>query len=101
MAPLRRLLLCLCLPLLLPPPAAPVPVSAPRTDWAACRSLSRELSRLVATLKEPHRVLVSAGGSAGGDRGVSGHQKTRGIAAGGVLRGCGVSGGLRGTWGPH
>ncbi|KAM6364839.1 interleukin-23 subunit alpha [Pluvialis apricaria] len=57
MAPLRRLLLCLCVPLLLPPPAAPVPVPGPRTDWAACRSLSRELSRLVATLKEPHRVL--------------------------------------------
>ncbi|NWQ83138.1 IL23A protein, partial [Columbina picui] len=55
MAPLRRLLLCLCLPLLLPPPAAPAP--GPRTDWVACRSLSRELSRLVAALKEPHRVL--------------------------------------------
>ncbi|NXL54228.1 IL23A protein, partial [Podilymbus podiceps] len=55
MAPLRRLHLCLCLSLLLPPPAAPAP--APRTDWAACRSLSRELLRLVATLKEPHRVL--------------------------------------------
>ncbi|XP_064899756.1 interleukin-23 subunit alpha [Columba livia] len=57
MAPLRRLLLCLCLPLLLPPPAAPAPAPGPRTDWVACRSLSRELSRLVATLKEPHRVL--------------------------------------------
>ncbi|PKU32397.1 interleukin-23 subunit alpha [Limosa lapponica baueri] len=59
MAPLRRLLLCLCLPLLLPAPAAPAPtpVPAPHTDWAACRSLSRELSRLVATLKEPHPVL--------------------------------------------
>ncbi|KAK2516473.1 hypothetical protein Q9233_013764 [Columba guinea] len=57
MAPLRRLLLCLCLPLLLPPPAAPAPAAGPRTDWVACRSLSRELSRLVATLKEPHRVL--------------------------------------------
>ncbi|KAM6394926.1 interleukin-23 subunit alpha [Rhynochetos jubatus] len=59
MAPLRRLHLCLCLALLLPPPAAPVPVPgrAPRTDWVACRNLSRELSRLVATLKEPHRVL--------------------------------------------
>ncbi|XP_042652520.1 interleukin-23 subunit alpha [Tyto alba] len=59
MAPLRRLYLrlCLCLPLLLLPPAAPAPVTTPRTDWAACRSLSRELSRLVATLKEPHRVL--------------------------------------------
>ncbi|XP_075301910.1 interleukin-23 subunit alpha isoform X2 [Opisthocomus hoazin] len=57
MGPLRRLLLCLCLPALLPPPAAPAPAPAPRTDWAACRSLSRELSRLVATLKEPHRVL--------------------------------------------
>ncbi|NXC78604.1 IL23A protein, partial [Anhinga anhinga] len=54
MAPLRHL--CLCLPLLLlPPPAAPAP--APRTDWAACRSLSRELSRLVETLKEPYPVL--------------------------------------------
>ncbi|XP_065714867.1 interleukin-23 subunit alpha [Patagioenas fasciata] len=57
MAPLRRLLLCLCLPLLLPSPAAPAPAPGPRTDWVACRSLSRELSRLVATLKEPHRVL--------------------------------------------
>ncbi|NWX06997.1 IL23A protein, partial [Caloenas nicobarica] len=57
MAPLRRLLLCLCLPLLLPPPAAPAPAPGPRIDWVACRSLSRELSRLVATLKEPHRVL--------------------------------------------
>ncbi|NXG73407.1 IL23A protein, partial [Baryphthengus martii] len=55
MAPLLRLVLCLCLPLLLPPPAAPVPT--PHTDWAACKSLSRELSRLVATLKEPHRIL--------------------------------------------
>ncbi|KAM6294480.1 interleukin-23 subunit alpha [Aegotheles albertisi] len=59
MDPLRRL--CLCLPLLLPPLAAPAPAPAPvpgpRTDWAACRSLSRELSRLVATIKEPHRVL--------------------------------------------
>ncbi|NWU72652.1 IL23A protein, partial [Pterocles burchelli] len=56
MAPLRRL--CLCLPLLLlPPPAAPAPAPGPRTDWAACRSLSRELSRLVATLEEPHRFL--------------------------------------------
>ncbi|NXN61065.1 IL23A protein, partial [Rynchops niger] len=45
MAPLRCILLCLCLPLLLPP-AAPVPVPDRRTDWAACRSLSRELSRL-------------------------------------------------------
>ncbi|NXL68468.1 IL23A protein, partial [Chordeiles acutipennis] len=59
MDPLRCLRLCLCLPLLLPPPAAPAPVQVPvpGTDWAACRSLSRELSRLVATLKEPHRVL--------------------------------------------
>ncbi|XP_075381626.1 interleukin-23 subunit alpha isoform X2 [Mycteria americana] len=59
MATLRRLCLCLCLPLLLPPPAAPAPAPAPapRTDWAACRSLSRELLRLVATLKEPHRAL--------------------------------------------
>ncbi|NXK00516.1 IL23A protein, partial [Corythaixoides concolor] len=60
MAPLRRLhlCLCLCLPLLLPPPAAPAPAPAPvpvpRIDWAACRTLSRELLRLVATLKEPH-----------------------------------------------
>ncbi|NWR65133.1 IL23A protein, partial [Bucorvus abyssinicus] len=63
MAPLRRLrlCLCLCLPLLLPLPAAPAParapVPAPRTDWAACRKLSRELSRLAATVKEPHRFL--------------------------------------------
>ncbi|NXS50430.1 IL23A protein, partial [Balaeniceps rex] len=55
MAPLLRLCLCLCLPLLLPPSAAPAP--APRTDWAACGHLSRNLSRLVATLKEPHPVL--------------------------------------------
>ncbi|XP_054033431.1 interleukin-23 subunit alpha [Dryobates pubescens] len=65
MAPHLRL--CLCLPLLLllllPSPAAsapapvllPVPVSS--TDWAACRSLSRELLQLVATLKEPHQIL--------------------------------------------
>ncbi|KAM6038749.1 LOW QUALITY PROTEIN: interleukin-23 subunit alpha [Theristicus caerulescens] len=63
MDPLRRLrlCLCLCLPLLLPPPAAPAPAPArprpPRTDWAACRNLARELSQLVANLKEPHRVL--------------------------------------------
>ncbi|NXW50855.1 IL23A protein, partial [Nyctiprogne leucopyga] len=61
MDPLRCLRLCLCLPLLLPPPAAPAPapvqVPVSGTDWAACRSLSRELSRLVATVKEPHRVL--------------------------------------------
>ncbi|NWW95371.1 IL23A protein, partial [Rhynochetos jubatus] len=61
MAPVGRLhlCLCLCLALLLPPPAAPVPVPgrAPRTDWVACRNLSRELSRLVATLKEPHGVV--------------------------------------------
>ncbi|XP_054043204.1 LOW QUALITY PROTEIN: interleukin-23 subunit alpha [Rissa tridactyla] len=57
MASLRCILLCLCLPLLLPPPAAPVPVPDRRTDWAACRSLSRELSRLLATLKEPHPIL--------------------------------------------
>ncbi|NWI62083.1 IL23A protein, partial [Todus mexicanus] len=59
MAPLLRLCLCLCLPLLLllPPPAAPAPVPAPSPDWAACRSLSRDLSRLVTTLKEPHRIL--------------------------------------------
>uniref|UniRef100_A0A672USY9 Interleukin-23 subunit alpha n=1 Tax=Strigops habroptila TaxID=2489341 RepID=A0A672USY9_STRHB len=61
MDPLRRLCLCLCLPLLLPPPAAPasVAVPIPGPNWAACKSLSRELSRLVATLKEPHVVLVS------------------------------------------
>ncbi|NXY85100.1 IL23A protein, partial [Alcedo cyanopectus] len=57
MAPLLHLCLCLCLPLLLPPPAAPTPIPAPHTDWAACKSLSRELSRLVTTLKEPHRFL--------------------------------------------
>ncbi|NXY61188.1 IL23A protein, partial [Callaeas wilsoni] len=57
MAPLRRLCLCLCLPLLLPPPAAPAPAPARRPDWAACRILSRELSRLLATVKEPHPVL--------------------------------------------
>ncbi|NWS19582.1 IL23A protein, partial [Pachyramphus minor] len=59
MALLRRLCLCLCLPLLLQPPAAPAPTPAPvsRTDWAACRILSRDLSRLLATVKEPHPVL--------------------------------------------
>ncbi|NXW59133.1 IL23A protein, partial [Eurystomus gularis] len=57
MAPLFRVCLCLCLPLLLPPPAAPVPVPAPGTDWGACRNHSRELLRLVATLKEPDRIL--------------------------------------------
>ncbi|NWS48062.1 IL23A protein, partial [Probosciger aterrimus] len=59
MDPLRRLCLCLCLPLLLPPPAATAPVPIPGPNWAACKSLSRELSRLVATLKEPHGVLGS------------------------------------------
>ncbi|KAM9368167.1 interleukin-23 subunit alpha [Phaethornis superciliosus] len=58
MGPLRHLRFCLCLPLLLlPPPAAPAPVPYPSTNWVACRTLSRELSRLLATLKEPHRVL--------------------------------------------
>ncbi|XP_039246647.1 interleukin-23 subunit alpha [Pipra filicauda] len=59
MASLRRLCLCLCLPLLLPPPAAPAPTPAPApgTDWAACKILSRDLSRLLATVKEPHPVL--------------------------------------------
>ncbi|NXU04299.1 IL23A protein, partial [Buphagus erythrorhynchus] len=55
MAPLRHL--CLCLALLLPPPAAPAPVPLRRPDWAACRVLSRELSRLLATVKEPHSAL--------------------------------------------
>ncbi|XP_053907630.1 interleukin-23 subunit alpha [Cuculus canorus] len=58
MAPLRLLRLCLCLAALLPPPpAVPAPVPAPRTDWAACRNLSQELSRRLAALKEPHRDL--------------------------------------------
>ncbi|XP_052666165.1 interleukin-23 subunit alpha isoform X2 [Harpia harpyja] len=61
MAPLHRLHLCLCLPLLLlllPPAApAPAPVPGPRTDWAACKNISRELLQRVATLKEPHQVL--------------------------------------------
>ncbi|NWV80753.1 IL23A protein, partial [Dasyornis broadbenti] len=59
MAPLRSLCVCLCLPLLLPPSAAPAPAPAParRPDWAACRILSRELSRLLATVKEPHSAL--------------------------------------------
>ncbi|XP_064330409.1 interleukin-23 subunit alpha isoform X1 [Phalacrocorax carbo] len=57
MAPLRHLCLCLPLLLLLPPPAAPAPTPAPRTDWAACRSLSLELSQRLMSLKEPHRVL--------------------------------------------
>ncbi|NXS33606.1 IL23A protein, partial [Pomatostomus ruficeps] len=57
MAPLRRLCLCLCLPLLLPPPPAapaPAPLPARRPDWAARRILSRELSRLLASVTEPH-----------------------------------------------
>uniref|UniRef100_A0A8V5GM08 Interleukin-23 subunit alpha n=1 Tax=Melopsittacus undulatus TaxID=13146 RepID=A0A8V5GM08_MELUD len=45
----RRLCLCLCLPLLLPSVAP-----APGPNWAACRSLSRQLSGMVATLEEPH-----------------------------------------------
>ncbi|NWW75025.1 IL23A protein, partial [Climacteris rufus] len=58
MAPLR-LCLCLCLPLLLPPPAAPAPAPlSPRTDWAACRSLSRDLARLLAAVPEPHSALL-------------------------------------------
>ncbi|NXR27915.1 IL23A protein, partial [Cinclus mexicanus] len=57
MAPLRRLCLCLLLALLLPPPAAPAPVPLRRPDWAACKILSRELSRLLATVKEPHSAL--------------------------------------------
>ncbi|XP_062462189.1 interleukin-23 subunit alpha isoform X2 [Pezoporus occidentalis] len=59
MDPLRRLCLCLPLLLLLPAPAAPAPapVPVPGPNWAACKSLSRELSGLVATLKEPHGVL--------------------------------------------
>ncbi|XP_061299888.1 interleukin-23 subunit alpha isoform X1 [Pezoporus flaviventris] len=55
MDPLRRL--CLPLLLLLLPPAAPAPAPVPGPNWAACKSLSRELSGLVATLKEPHGVL--------------------------------------------
>uniref|UniRef100_A0A663FCM6 Interleukin-23 subunit alpha n=1 Tax=Aquila chrysaetos chrysaetos TaxID=223781 RepID=A0A663FCM6_AQUCH len=60
MAPLHRLHLCLCLPLLLLlPPAAPAPVTTPvpgpRTDWAACKNISRELLQRMATLKEPHQ----------------------------------------------
>ncbi|NWI89557.1 IL23A protein, partial [Pitta sordida] len=61
MAPLRCLCFCLCLPLLLPPPAAPAPAPAPapasRIDWASCRILSRDLLRLLATVREPHSVL--------------------------------------------
>ncbi|XP_065609994.1 interleukin-23 subunit alpha-like [Cyrtonyx montezumae] len=55
MAPLRRLLIALCLPALLLPSAVPFP--APSTDWAACRDLSQRLSRLLGTMKESHRVL--------------------------------------------
>ncbi|NWS79625.1 IL23A protein, partial [Toxostoma redivivum] len=64
MAPLRRLCLCLLLALLPPPPAAPAPTPVPlrRPDWAACRILSRELSRLLATVKEPHSALCRGGG---------------------------------------
>ncbi|XP_039572495.1 interleukin-23 subunit alpha, partial [Passer montanus] len=65
MAPLRRLRLCLLLALLPPPPAAPAPApgqapgqtAVPVPDWAACRVLSRELSRLLGTVREPHPVL--------------------------------------------
>ncbi|XP_054505236.2 interleukin-23 subunit alpha isoform X2 [Agelaius phoeniceus] len=59
MAPLRRLCLCLLLALLPPPPAAPAPAPAPlrRPDWAACRVLSRELSRLLGAVREPYPVL--------------------------------------------
>ncbi|XP_041263583.1 interleukin-23 subunit alpha [Onychostruthus taczanowskii] len=63
MAPLRRLRLCLLLALLPPPPAAPAPAPAPAPgplrppDWAACKVLSRELSRLLAAVREPHPVL--------------------------------------------
>ncbi|XP_014748014.1 PREDICTED: interleukin-23 subunit alpha [Sturnus vulgaris] len=61
MAPLRRLCLCLLLALLLPLPAAPAPAPVPvplrHPDWTACRILSRELSRLLATVKEPHSAL--------------------------------------------
>ncbi|NXQ64147.1 IL23A protein, partial [Anthoscopus minutus] len=57
MAPLRRLCLCLLLALLLPPPAAPAPAPLRRPDWAACRILSREMSRLLAAVKEPHPAL--------------------------------------------
>ncbi|XP_056371126.1 interleukin-23 subunit alpha [Oenanthe melanoleuca] len=60
MAPLRRLRLCLLLAALLPLPAAPAPAPTAlplRPDWAACRILSRELSRLLATVKEPHSAL--------------------------------------------
>ncbi|NXS10106.1 IL23A protein, partial [Neodrepanis coruscans] len=56
MAPLRYL--CLCLPLLLlPPPAAPAPAPVSRIDWASCGILSRDLSRLLATVEEPAPVL--------------------------------------------
>ncbi|NXC24357.1 IL23A protein, partial [Campylorhamphus procurvoides] len=59
MALLCRLCLCLCLPLLLPPSVAPAPAPTPgsRTDWAACRMLSRDLSRLLTAVKDPHSVL--------------------------------------------
>ncbi|XP_064354495.1 interleukin-23 subunit alpha [Dromaius novaehollandiae] len=52
--------LCLCLLALLLPAPVPAPVPAPRplrTDWAACRTLSRELSRLLGALEAPHPVL--------------------------------------------
>lgn len=88
MASLHRLHLCLCLPpllLLLLPPAAPAPVTipgpgpGPRTDWAACKNISRELLQRVATLKEPHQVLVSAGGlGVCGGRRVPGYPGRRG-----------------------
>ncbi|XP_068777533.1 interleukin-23 subunit alpha isoform X2 [Struthio camelus] len=48
--------LCLCLLALLLPAPVPAP-PPPRTDWAAGRSLSRELLRLLAALEVPHHVL--------------------------------------------
>ncbi|KAM4754966.1 interleukin-23 subunit alpha isoform 1-T2 [Cyanocitta cristata] len=93
MAPLRRLLLCLCLALLLPPPAAPAPAPGRRPDWAACRILSRDLSRLLATVKEPHSALVSAGGSAGG---TGKHRGGFGEWRRGLDRRCGGSPGVPG-----
>ncbi|NXA13918.1 IL23A protein, partial [Sapayoa aenigma] len=52
MASLRCLGFCLCLPLLLPPPAAPAPAPVSRIDWASCGILSRDLSRLLAVIEQ-------------------------------------------------
>ncbi|XP_077048797.1 uncharacterized protein LOC129130685 isoform X1 [Agelaius phoeniceus] len=103
MAPLRRLCLCLLLALLPPPPAAPAPAPAPlrRPDWAACRVLSRELSRLLGAVREPYPVLVSTGGSEnnGGTREAPGFSQSTGSSAGAPEGSAGESGSSAGDTG--